>query len=135
MIPRVVIVVALPAGVCMAEAIRGGLAALPRGQWEAAAALGFSYRKAIWLIVLPQALKFATPRIVSASVGLFRDTSLVSVVGLLDPVGLLNPIRVDSNWNGVLWELYAVVILIYWVFCFSMSRYSVYFENKLKTDH
>jgi general L-amino acid transport system permease protein len=122
MIPRVVIVVALPAGVCMAEAIRGGLAALPRGQWEAAAALGHSYRKAIWLIFLPQALKFATPRIVSASVGLFRDTSLVSVVGLLDPVGLLNPIRADSSWNGVLWELYAVVILIYWVFCFSMSR-------------
>jgi len=118
----------------MAEVIRGGLAALPQGQYEAADALGLNYWKATRLIIMPQALKISIPGIVNSFIGLFKDTTLVSVIGLLDPVGLLNPIRADSNWNGIVWELYVFVALFFWVFCFSMSRYSMYLENKLKTD-
>ncbi len=97
--------------------------------------MGLNYWSSTRLIILPQALKISMPRIVNTSVGLFRDTTVVSIIGLLDPVGLLNPIRAVSNWNGILWELFAGVALIFWVFCFSMSRYAVYCENKLKTDH
>ncbi len=111
------------------------LAALPSGQYEAAATLGLNYWNATRLIIIPQALKISMPRIVNTSIGLFRDTTLVSMIGLLDPVGLVNPIRATSNWNGILLELYAGVALFFWVFCFSMSRYAMYLENKLKTDH
>jgi general L-amino acid transport system permease protein len=134
LILRVVIMVTLFASAYMAEVIRGGLAALPSGQYEAADALGLNYWKATRLIIMPQALKVAIPGIVSNFIGLFKDTTLVSVIGLLDPVGLLNPIRADSAWNGILWELYMFVALFFWVFCFSMSRYSMYLERKLKTD-
>ncbi len=118
----------------MAEVIRGGLAALPTGQYEAADALGLNYWKATRLIIMPQALKISIPGIVNNFIGLFKDTTLVSVIGLLDPVGLLSPIRADSSWNGILWELYLFVALFFWAFCFSMSRYSMYLEKKLKTD-
>ena len=131
---RVVIMVTLFASAYMAEVIRSGLAALPSGQYEAADALGLNYWQATRLIIMPQALKVAIPGIVSNFIGLFKDTTLVSVIGLLDPVGLLNPIRADSAWNGILWELYMFVALFFWVFCFSMSRYSMYLEKKLKTD-
>ena len=131
---RVVIMVTLFASAYMAEVIRGGLAALPSGQYEAADALGLNYWQATRLIIMPQALKVAIPGIVSNFIGLFKDTTLVSVIGLLDPVGLLNPIRATAEWNGILWELYMFVALFFWVFCFSMSRYSMYLERKLKTD-
>jgi general L-amino acid transport system permease protein len=134
LILRVVIMVTLFASAYMAEVIRGGLAALPSGQYEAADALGLNYWKATQLIIMPQALKVAIPGIVSNFIGLFKDTTLVSVIGLLDPVGLLNPIRATQEWNGILWELYVFVALFFWVFCFSMSRYSMYLERKLKTD-
>jgi len=134
LILRVVIMVTLFASAYMAEVIRGGLAALPSGQYEAADALGLNYWKATRLIIMPQALKVAIPGIVSNFIGLFKDSVLVSVIGLLDPVGLLNPIRATSEWNGILWELYMFVALFFWVFCFSMSRYSMYLERKLKTD-
>jgi general L-amino acid transport system permease protein len=114
--------------------IRGGLAALPQGQYEAADSLGLNYWKSTRLIIMPQALKVAIPGIVNTFIGLFKDTTLVSVIGLLDPVGLLNPIRANSNWNGITWELYVFVALFFWIFCFSMSRYSMYLERKLKTD-
>jgi general L-amino acid transport system permease protein len=134
LILRVVIMVTLFASAYMAEVIRGGLAALPQGQYEAADSLGLNYWKATRLIIMPQALKISIPGIVNSFIGLFKDTTLVSVIGLLDPVGLLNPIRADSNWNGIVWELYVFVALFFWVFCFSMSRYSMYLERKLKTD-
>jgi general L-amino acid transport system permease protein len=134
LILRVVIMVTLFASAYMAEVIRGGLAALPQGQYEAADSLGLNYWKATRLIIMPQALKISIPGIVNTFIGLFKDTTLVSVIGLLDPVGLLNPIRADSNWNGIVWELYIFVALFFWVFCFSMSRYSMYLERKLKTD-
>ncbi len=134
LILRVVIMVTLFASAYMAEVIRGGLAALPTGQYEAASALGLNYWKATRLIIMPQALKISIPGIVNNFIGLFKDTTLVSVIGLLDPVGLLSPIRADSSWNGILWELYLFVALFFWIFCFSMSRYSMYLEGKLKTD-
>jgi general L-amino acid transport system permease protein len=134
LILRVVIMVTLFSSAYMAEVVRGGLAALPEGQYEAAAALGLNYWKSTRLIILPQALKVSIPGIVNSFIGLFKDTTLVSVIGLLDPVGLLNPIRATPQWNGVLWELYLFVAVFFWIFCFSMSRYSMYLEKKLKTD-
>jgi general L-amino acid transport system permease protein len=134
LIMRVVIMVSLFASAYMAEVIRGGLAALPSGQYEAADALGLNYWKATRLIIMPQALKVSIPGIVNTFIGLFKDTTLVSVIGLLDPVGLLNPIRATAEWNGILWELYLFVAVFFWIFCFSMSRYSMYLEGKLKTD-
>ncbi len=132
---RVMIMVTLFASAYMAEVIRGGLAALPKGQYEAADALGLDYWKSMRLIIMPQALKIAIPSIVSNFIGLFKDTTLVSIIGLLDPIGLSNAIRADSNWNGIVWELYGFIALMFWVVCFSMSRYSMYLERKLQTGH
>jgi general L-amino acid transport system permease protein len=132
---RVVIMVTLFASAYMAEVIRGGLAALPKGQYEAADALGLDYWKATRLITMPQALKISIPGIVSSFIGLFKDTTLVSIIGLMDPIGLSGNIRADSNWNGIVWELYGFIALMFFIFCFSMSRYSMYLERKLKTSH
>jgi general L-amino acid transport system permease protein len=133
---RVIILVTLFSAAYLAEVIRGGLAALPRGQYEAADALGLDYWAAQRLIILPQALKISIPSIVSTFIGLFKDTTLVSFVGLLDPLrGVTNVVRADINWKGIYWEPYIFVGAIFFVFCFGMSRYSMYLENKLKTDH
>ncbi|MAC77035.1 MAG: amino acid ABC transporter permease [Rhodobacteraceae bacterium] len=132
---RVLIMVTLFASAYMAEVIRGGLAALPKGQYEGADSLGLNYWQAQRLIIMPQALKISIPGIVSTFIGVFKDTTLVSIIGLLDPLGLSNAIRADSNWNGIVWELYGFIALMFFVFCFSMSRYSMYLERKLKTDH
>ncbi|MDE2739408.1 MAG: amino acid ABC transporter permease, partial [Paracoccaceae bacterium] len=132
---RVVIMVTLFASAYMAEVIRGGLAALPKGQYEAGDALGLDYWKSMRLIVLPQALKISIPGIVSTFIGLFKDTTLVSIIGLLDPIGLSRAIRSDTAWNGIVWELYAFVAVVFFVFCFAMSRYSIYLEKKLETGH
>lgn len=132
---RVIIMVTLFAAAYMAEVIRGGFAALPRGQYEAADALGLDYWKAQRLILLPQALKISIPGIVNTFIGLFKDTTLVVFIGILDPIGLSTAIRADSNWNGLFWELYAFIALCFFIFCFGMSRYSQYLEGKLKTDH
>ena len=133
---RVIILVTLFAAAYLAEVIRGGLAALPRGQYEAADALGLDYWRAQRLIILPQALKISIPSIVSTFIGLFKDTTLVSFVGLLDPLrGITNVVRADINWKGIYWEPYIFVGAIFFVICFGMSRYSMYLEEKLKTDH
>jgi general L-amino acid transport system permease protein len=132
---RVIIMVTLFASAYMAETIRGGLAALPRGQYEAADALGLDYWKSMRLIIMPQALKISIPGIVNNFIGLFKDTTLVAIIALLDPLGLTTAIRADSNWNGIIWELYGFVALIFFLFCYSMSQYSQYLERKLATDH
>ena len=134
LILRVVIMVTLFASAYMAEVIRGGLAALPTGQYEAADSLGLDYWKATRLIILPQALKISIPNIVSTFIGLFKDTTLVVVIGLLDPIGLINAIRSDSAWHGIVWEFYVFVGAFFWAICFAMSRYSQYLERKLATD-
>jgi len=134
LILRVVIMVTLFSSAYMAEVIRGGLAALPQGQYEAADSLGLNYWKSMRLIILPQALKISIPNIVSSFIGLFKDTTLVVIIGLLDPIGLINTTRADSAWNGIIWEFYVFVGLFFFVVCFGMSRYSMYLERKLKTD-
>ncbi|WP_043531021.1 amino acid ABC transporter permease [Litchfieldella xinjiangensis] len=119
----------------MAEVIRGGLQAIPRGQEEAAAALGMGYWKRMGLIVLPQALKMMIPGIVNTFISLFKDTTLVMIIGLFDLLGIVQAALSDSRWLGFSVEGYAFAALVFWIFCFSMSRYSQYLERKLHTGH
>ncbi len=135
LILRVCIMVTLFASAYMAEVIRGGIAALPKGQYEAADAMGLTYWQSMRFIILPQALKISIPNIVSSFIGLFKDTTLVIVIGLLDPLGLSSAIRADQAWNGIVWELYGFIALFFFIFCYGMSRYSQYLERKLRTDH
>lgn len=132
---RVIIMVTLFASAYIAEVVRGGLAALPRGQYEAADALGLDYWKSMRLIILPQALKISIPGIVNTFIGLFKDTTLVVFIGLLDPIGFSNSVRADSAWNGIYWEIFAFIGAMFFIFCFSMGRYSIYLEKKLSTGH
>lgn len=132
---RVIIMVTLFASAYIAEVIRGGLAALPTGQYEGADSLGLSYWQSMQLIILPQAMKISIPGIVNTFIGLFKDTVLVVFIGLLDPIGLTNTIRADTDWNGVYWELFIFVGLLFFIFCFSMGRYSLHLEKKLQREH
>ena len=131
---RVIIMVTLFASAYMAEVIRGGLAALPRGQYEGADSLGLDYWQSMRLIILPQALKISIPGIVNTFIGLFKDTTLVVFIGLLDPIGLSNAIRATTDWNGIYWELFIFIGLCFFVCCYAMSRYSQFLERKLATD-
>ncbi|MCV2869339.1 amino acid ABC transporter permease [Defluviimonas sp. WL0002] len=136
LILRVIILVTFFSAAYIAEVIRGGLAALPRGQYEAADALGLDYWQAQRLIIMPQALKISIPGIVSSFIGLFKDTTLVALVGLHDPLqGVTKVVRAAIEWKGIYWEPYIFVGLIFFACCFSMSRYSMYLERKLKRDH
>jgi general L-amino acid transport system permease protein len=132
---RVIIMVTLFSAAYMAETIRGGLAALPRGQYEAADSLGLNYWQAQQLIIMPQALKISIPSIVGIFIGLFKDTTLVAFISISDMLAFTNLIRSDTAWNGIYWELFIFVALVFWICCFSMSRYSMYLERKLQTDH
>lgn len=108
----------------LAEVVRGGLQAIPRGQYEAAAALGLGYWQEMRLVILPQALRIAIPPLVGTFIGGFKDTALVSIVGLFD---LLQDVAIGNNdpaWRGSYAEGYAFIAAIYFVFCYSMSRYS-----------
>lgn len=132
---RVIIMVTLFSAAYIAEVIRGGLAALPTGQYEGADSLGLSYWQSMQLIVLPQAMKISIPGIVNTFIGLFKDTTLVVFIGLLDPIGLSNAIRADTDWNGVYWELFVFIGALFFIFCFSMGRYSLHLEKKLQREH
>ena len=132
---RVIIMVTLFSSAYIAEVVRGGLAALPKGQYEAADALGLDYWKSMRLIILPQALKISIPGIVNTFIGLFKDTTLVVFIGLLDPIGLSNAIRASTDWNGIYWELFVFIGLCFFIFCFSMGRYSLFLEKKLRREH
>ncbi|MBV0891290.1 amino acid ABC transporter permease [Paracoccus sp. Z118] len=133
---RVIIMVTLFAAAYMAEVIRGGLASLPKGQYEAAAALGLDYWKAQRLIILPQALKVSIPGVVGTFIGVFKDTTLVTFVGLFDPLKqMADTIRATFEWKGAYWEPYIFTGTIFFILCFGMSRYSMYLERRLKRDH
>ena len=132
---RVIIMVTLFASAYMAEVIRGGLASLPRGQYEGADSLGLNYWQSQRLIIMPQALKVSIPPIVSTFISVLKDTTLVSIIGLMDPLGLSQGIRANAEWQGIYWELFAFIALLFFIVCFSMSRYSMYLERKLKTDN
>ncbi|MEL6565219.1 MAG: amino acid ABC transporter permease [Pseudomonadota bacterium] len=136
LILRVIIMITMFSAAYIAEVIRGGLAALPRGQYEAADSLGLDYAQAMRLIILPQALKISIPGIVNVAVGLFKDTVLVSVISMFDLVGMIRgPILSSTDWNGVYWELWAFAILLFFVVCYGISQYSQWLERQLATDH
>jgi general L-amino acid transport system permease protein len=130
---RVLIGIALFAGAYNAEVIRGGLQAIPRGQAEAANALGLSAWKTTALIVMPQALRHVIPGLVNSFIALFKDTSLVSIVALFDLLGQLRASFADPAWATptTLFTGFAFTGMIYFVFCFAMSRYSLFVEHRL----
>ena len=130
---RVLIGIALFAGAYNAEVIRGGLQAVPRGQAEAASALGLSYWKTTGLIVMPQALRNVIPALVNSFIALFKDTTLVLIVAIFDLLGQLRASFADPNWASptTLFTGFAFTGIIYFVFCFGMSRYSLFVERRL----
>ncbi|WP_435104153.1 amino acid ABC transporter permease [Arhodomonas sp. AD133] len=119
----------------MAEVVRGGLQAIPKGQYEAADALGLGYWKKMGLVILPQALKLVIPGIVNTFIALFKDTSLVLIIGLFDLLGTVQATIIDPAWQDVATEGYVFVAAVFWVFCFGLSRYSQNLERKLDTGH
>jgi len=135
---RALIGVALFSAAYMAEVVRGGLQAIPRGQYEGAMALGLSYWRMMGLIVLPQALKLVIPGIVNTFIGLFKDTTLVLIIGLFDLLGIIQlNAQADANWFTPTTNTtgYAFAAVVFWIFCFGMSRYSIFMENRLHTGH
>jgi len=132
---RALVGVAIFSAAYMAEVVRGGLQAIPKGQYEAAQALGLSYPKMMVFIVLPQALKLVIPGIVNTFIGLFKDTTLVLIIGLFDFLGMAQLAATNPDWLGFAVEGYVFTGFGFWIFCFSMSRYSQYLEKKLHTGH
>lgn len=132
---RALIGVALFSSAYMAEVVRGGLQAVPKGQVEAAEALGFGYAKIMAFIVMPQALKTVIPGIVNTFIGLFKDTTLVYIIGLFDLLGIIQSALTDPNWLGYATEGYLFAAFVFWIFTFSMSRLSLRLERKLNTEH
>jgi general L-amino acid transport system permease protein len=132
---RVLIMVTLFASAYMAEVIRGGLQGISKGQHEAGDSLGLTYWQAHRLIILPQAMKISIPGIVSTFIGLYKDTTLVLIIGMMDILGLGNASLADAKWAGLANEVYIFVALYFFISCFSMSRYSLYLEKKLHTGH
>ena len=132
---RVLIMVTLFASAYMAEVIRGGLQAITKGQHEAGDSLGLTYWQANRLIVLPQALKISIPGIVNTFIGLYKDTTLVLIIGMLDMLGIGDASLADAQWAGLANEIYIFVALFFFLTCFGMSRYSIYLEKKLHTGH
>jgi general L-amino acid transport system permease protein len=132
---RPLIGTALFSSAYMAEVVRGGLQAMPRGQSEGAMALGLGYWQSMRLVILPQALTTVIPGIVSTFIGLFKDTTLVAIVGIADFLRTVDSARLDPNWAGptISTTSYVVAAMVYWVFCFGMSRYSQYTERRLNT--
>lgn len=132
---RALFMVMLFSAAYLAEVIRGGLQAIPRGQFEAADALGLNYRQSMSLIVLPQALKLVIPGIVNSFIGLFKDTSLVLIIGLFDLLGIVQKNMADSKWYAPTTVMtgYLFAGFMFWIFCFGMSRYSMSVERRLAT--
>jgi general L-amino acid transport system permease protein len=127
------IAVALFSSAYMAEVVRGGLQAIPKGQYEAAAAMGLSYWKSMAFVILPQALKLSLPNIVGNFIGLLKDTSLVSIIGFFDLLGIAQTGTADAAWStpNTAMTGYVFVGAIFWAMCFSMSRYAKHMEGVL----
>jgi len=134
---RAVIGVAIFASAYMAEVIRGGLQAIPRGQFEGADSLGLGYWQKMRLIIMPQAIKLVIPGIVNTFIGLFKDTSLVSIIGMFDLLGIIRLNFADATWASAVTPITGLVFagFTYWLFCFGMSRYSSFMERHLDTGH
>ena len=131
---RAIIAISLFEAAYVAEVIRGGLQALPRGQYEAAKSLGMGYWKMHIFVILPQALKLVIPGIANTFLALVKDTPLIFVVGLLEIVGMLNLAKTNPKWLGFAMEGYVFAAIIFWIICYAMSKYSYNLEQKYKTD-
>jgi len=131
---RVVVAITLFEAAYTAEVIRGGLQALPRGQYDAAKSLGMGYWRMHIFVILPQALKLVIPGIANTFLALIKDTPLIFVVGLLEVVGMLNLAKTNPKWLGFSMEGYVFAGIIFWIICYSMSKYSQNLELKYKTD-
>lgn len=134
---RALIGVGLFSAAYMAEVIRGGLQALPKGQYEGAMALGLNWSQMMQKIILPQALKLVIPGIVNTFIGLFKDTTLVLIIGLFDFLGQIQSSFTDPTWASPVQSMsgYLFAAFVYFFFCFGMSRYSIYMEKRLNTGH
>jgi general L-amino acid transport system permease protein len=134
---RALIGVALFSAAYMAENVRGGLQAIPKGQYEGAMALGLGYWQMMLLIVMPQALKLVIPAIVGTFISLFKDTTLVLIVSIFDLLGMIQSSRVDPLWAAPTTAStgYLVAAMVYFVFCYGMSLYARYMERRLNTGH
>jgi general L-amino acid transport system permease protein len=128
---RAIVAVCLFSAAYMAEIVRGGLQAIPKGQYEAAAAVGLGFWQSTALIILPQALRIMIPTIVGNFIGLFKDTTLVSIIGLFDLLSMARAVGEDTTWLGLFIEPFFFVTMIYFVVCFAMSQYSIGLERKL----
>ena len=126
-----IVAVCLFAAAYMAEVVRGGLQAIPKGQYEAAEAVGLTYWQATVLIVMPQALKFMIPNIVGNFMGLLKDTTLVSIIGLYDLLGMINAVSHDPKWIGLHHEPLFTAAVLFFIGCFAMSKYSQHLERSL----
>ncbi|WCN15461.1 ABC transporter permease subunit [Marinomonas mediterranea] len=131
---QVLVAVCLFAGAYMAENIRGGLQAIPKGQFEAATTLGFGYWQTMFLIVLPQALRMMIPNIMTSFISLLKDTTLVSIIGLFDIMLMARNIANDKDWVGLHTEPLVLIAVLFFVLCYSMSQYSLNLEKRLKVD-
>ncbi|GGA92369.1 amino acid ABC transporter permease [Brucella endophytica] len=134
---RALIGVALFEAAYLAEVVRGGLQAIPKGQFEGADSLGLSYWQKMRLIILPQALKLVIPGIVNTFISLFKDTSLVYIIGMFDLLGIVRQNFADTNWSSPQTPATGLVFaaFVFWIFCFAMSRYSIFMERRLDTAH
>ena len=134
---RALIGVALFSAAYMAEVVRGGLQAIPKGQYEGASALGLTFWQSTGLIIMPQALKLVIPGIVNTFIGLFKDTTLVLIIGLFDLLGQVQSSFTDPTWSSPTQSHtgYLFTAAVFWMFCFGMSRYSIFMENRLHTGH
>jgi general L-amino acid transport system permease protein len=133
---RAQIAIIVFAAAYIAETVRGGLQAIPRGQFEAAGAMGLSYWQAMRLIVLPQALKIVIPPLVNIFIGFFQDTTLVTIIGLYDFLDSVRAAQRDPDWQGIaVLEGYAFAAAIYLVFSWAMGAYSRFLERRLRTEH
>jgi general L-amino acid transport system permease protein len=134
---RALVGVSIFASAYMAEVIRGGLQAIPRGQYEGADSLGLGYWQKMCLIILPQAIKLVIPGIVNTFIGMFKDTSLVSIINMYDLLGIVKASFGDAKWITPVTPLTGLIFagFIFWLFCFGMSRYSAFVERRLDTGH
>ncbi len=134
---RALVGVSIFAAAYMAEVIRGGLQAIPKGQYEGADSLGLSYFQKMTFVILPQAIKLVIPGIVNTFIGMFKDTSLVSIINMYDLLGIVKASFGDATWLTPVTPLTGLIFagFIFWLFCFGMSRYSAFMERHLDTGH
>jgi len=131
---RVIIAITLFESAYMAEVVRGGLQALPKGQYDAGKSLGMGYWRMNLLIIMPQALKLVIPGVANTFLALVKDTPLILVVGLLELIGMIDMAKTNPKWLGFAAEGYVFAGFVFWIICYSMSRYSQSLERKYKTD-